>query len=154
MPDLDDFDRRLLAALQDDARLTNAELGERVGLSASQCSRRRMALERDGLIRGYRADLSPEALGLNITVFVEVNLVAHSQATAADFHDILRRTDYIQEAYALSGEKDYLLKAIVPDLAGVQDMVNRTLLGHATVTRVCTSIVLNTVKASGRLPVR
>ena len=61
MPDLDDFDRRLLAALQDDARLTNAELGERVGLSASQCSRRRMALERDGLIRGYRADLSPEA---------------------------------------------------------------------------------------------
>jgi DNA-binding Lrp family transcriptional regulator len=66
MADLDRFDLRLLAALQDDARLTNQQVGERIGLSASQCSRRRAALEAAGLIRGYRAELVAEALGLNV----------------------------------------------------------------------------------------
>ena len=151
--ELDSFDRKLLAALQEDGRLTNQQLGDRIGLSPSQCSRRRQALEEAGLIRGYRAELSAEALGLNILVFVEVNLNSHNKEAAERFHAMLRRVEYVQEAYALSGETDYLLKAIVPDLRGVQDLVNETLLGHATVTRVCTSIVLNSIKTSNKLPV-
>ncbi|MFO1107204.1 MAG: Lrp/AsnC family transcriptional regulator [Amaricoccus sp.] len=151
--EIDSFDRKLLAALQDDGRLTNQELGERIGLSPSQCSRRRQALEEAGLIRGYRAELAAEALGLNILVFIEVNLTSHNKEAAERFHAMLRRVDSVQEAYALSGEVDYLLKAIVPDLKGVQELVNETLLGHATVTRVCTSIVLNAIKTENKLPV-
>ena len=151
--ELDSLDRKLLSALQDDGRLTNQELGERIGLSPSQCSRRRQALEESGLIQGYRAELAAEALGLNVLVFIEVNLNTHNQESAERFHAVLRRVDSIQEAYALSGETDYLLKAIVPDLKGVQELVNQTLLGHATVTRVCTSIVLNSIKTSNKLPV-
>ena len=151
--ELDAFDRKLLAALQEDGRLTNQELGDRVGLSPSQCSRRRQALEEVGLIRGYRAELAAEALGLNVVVFIEVNLTSHNQESAERFHAMLRRVESIQEAYALSGETDYLVKAIVPDLKGVQELVNETLLGHATVSRVCTSIVLNPIKTSNKLPV-
>ena len=149
---LDSFDRKLLAALQEDGRLTNQQLGDRIGLSASQCSRRRSALEESGLIRGYRAELAADALGLDILVFIEVNLSSHSRENAEKFRAMLSRLDHIQEAYALSGETDYLLKAIVPDLRSVQELVNETLLGHATVTRVCTSIVLDALKTSNRLP--
>src|SRR5262245_16723771 len=76
--ELDEFDFRLLGALQADGRLTNQELAERVGLSASQCSRRRARLEESGIIRGYHADLSPEPLGLGVLVFVHVTLSTHS----------------------------------------------------------------------------
>lgn len=150
--ELDSFDLRLLTALQDDCRLTNQQLGDRIGLSPSQCSRRRSALEAAGLIRGYRAELAAEALGLSILVFIEVNLSSHSRENAERFRLMLSRLDHIQEAYALSGETDYLLKAIVPDLRSIQELVNETLLGHATVSRVCTSIVLDALKTSNRLP--
>jgi DNA-binding Lrp family transcriptional regulator len=149
---LDRFDLRLLAALQEDGRLTNQELGDRIGLSPSQCSRRRSALEAAGLISGYRAELAAEALGLNILVFIEVNLAAHSPENAERFHRLLTRLEEIQEAYSLSGETDYLLKAIVPDLKSLSRLINETLLGHATVTRVCSSIVLERLKVSSRLP--
>src|SRR5262245_39490516 len=76
--ELDEFDLRLLGALQADGRLTNQELADKVGLSASQCSRRRARLEERGIIRGYHADLSPEPLGLGVLVFVHVTLSTHS----------------------------------------------------------------------------
>ena len=150
--ELDVFDRKLLAALQQDGRLTNQKLGERIGFSPSQCSRRRCALEEAGVIRGYRADIAADVLGLNVLVFIEVNLTPHNQENAARFHDLLQHLDCVQEAYALSGETDYLLKAIVPDLKSVRELVNETLLAHATVTRVCTSIVIDAFKASNLLP--
>lgn len=149
---LDRFDLRLLAALERDARLTNQELGERIGLSASQCSRRRSALETAGLIVGYRAELAAEALGLKILAFIEVNLTAHSLENGEHFRNLLARIDEIQEAYALSGETDYMLKVIVPDLKSLSRLINDTLLGHATVSRVCSSIVLERLKVTGRLP--
>ena len=149
---LDRFDLRLLAALERDARLTNQELGERIGLSASQCSRRRSALETAGLIVGYRAELAAEALGLKILAFIEVNLTAHSRENGEHFRNLLARIDEIQEAYALSGETDYMLKVIVPDLKSLSRLINDTLLGHATVSRVCSSIVLERLKVTGRLP--
>src|SRR5215475_12726780 len=109
--ELDEFDLRLLGALQADGRLTNQELADKVGLSASQCSRRRSRLEESGIIRGYHADLSPEAL-----VFVHVTLSAHSPDNSKRFRDLVARSDDIQEAYSLTGETDYLLKMVLPDL--------------------------------------
>ncbi len=90
--DLDDFDFRLLGALQEDGRLTNQELAERVGLSASQCSRRRTRLEESGIIRGYHAELSADALGLGVLVFVHVTLTTHSPDNSKRFRDLVAQT--------------------------------------------------------------
>ncbi|MFT8243249.1 Lrp/AsnC family transcriptional regulator [Roseomonas sp. BN140053] len=149
---LDELDFRLLAALQDEGRLTNQQLGARVGLSPSQCSRRRGALEAAGLIRGYRAELAAEPLGLRILVFVQVTLATHSGDNARRFRDLVARLDEVQEAYAMTGDTDYLLKAVVPDLRELSALVNDVLLPHASVARVRSSIVLDRLKESARLP--
>ena len=90
---VDDFDLRLLACLQEDGRLTNAQVGERVGLSASQCSRRRMALEQAGVIRGYEARLAADALGFGVTALIQVTLSRHSGDGARRFRDLVGRVD-------------------------------------------------------------
>lgn len=154
MADLDEFDLRLLAALQDHGRLTNAELGERIGLSASQCSRRRSALEAAGIITGYRAALSAEALGFGLTVFINVSLSAHSDDNADRFRELVAGTASIQEAHALTGDSDYLLKAVLPDLGSLSRLVNGVLLAHASVARVRSSIVLERLKEGAGLPLR
>ncbi len=150
--EIDGFDLKLLTALQEDARLTNQQIGERIGLSASQCSRRRSALEAAGLIRGYRAELAAEELGFSVLAFIQVTLTAHSGENSRRFRDLLARVEEVQEAYAMTGDTDYLLKAYVPDLKGLSRLVNDTLLAHDSVARVRSSIVLERLKASGRLP--
>lgn len=151
---LDDFDLRLLMALQDNGRLTNQEVGDRIGLSPSQCSRRRMALEEAGLIRGYRAELAAEALGFGLLVFVNVTLSAHSRDNARAFRDLIARVEEVQEAYALTGDADYLLKVVVADLKDLSVLVNDVLLPHQAVARVRSSIVLDRLKETARLPLR
>nr|WP_280842975.1 Lrp/AsnC family transcriptional regulator [Pararoseomonas baculiformis] len=151
---LDAIDLRLLAALQEDGRLTNQEAGERVGLSPSQCSRRRLALEASGVIRGYHAELAAEPLGLRLLVFVQVTLAAHSRDNAQRFRELVARIDEVQEAYAMTGDADYLIKAVVPDLKGLSALVNDVLLPHESVARVRSSIVLDRLKESKRLPLR
>jgi DNA-binding Lrp family transcriptional regulator len=151
-PELDGFDLRLLAALQENGRLTNQEVGERIGLSPSQCSRRRMALEAAGLIRGYRADLAAEALGFRLLVFIQVTLSAHSGDNARSFRELMARIDEVQEAYAMTGDTDYLLKVVVADLKDLAALVNDVLLPHQTVARVRSSIVLDRLKETSRLP--
>jgi DNA-binding Lrp family transcriptional regulator len=151
---LDGFDLRLLAALQDNGRLTNQEVGERIGLSPSQCSRRRTALEAAGLIRGYRAELAAEALGFRLLVFINVTLATHSRDNARSFRDLVAGVDEVQEAYALTGDADYLLKVVVPDLKDLSLLVNDVLLPHQIVARVRSSIVLDRLKETARLPLR
>ncbi|MCR0981935.1 Lrp/AsnC family transcriptional regulator [Roseomonas populi] len=150
--ELDAIDLRLLAALQEDGRLTNQQLGERAGLSPSQCSRRRTALEAAGIIRGYRAELAAEPLGLRLLVFVQVTLATHSRDNAQRFRDLVARLEEVQEAYAMTGDADYLLKAVVGDLKDLSALVNDVLLPHESVARVRSSIVLERLKESGRLP--
>ena len=154
IPALDGFDIRLLAALQDDGRLTNQEAGERIGLSASQCSRRRAALEASGLIRGYAAQLDAEALGFRLLVIIQVTLSAHSRDNARRFRELVASVDEVQEAYAVTGDTDYQLKAIVPDLKDLATLVNDVLLAHDSVARVRSSIVLQRLKDTARLPLR
>lgn len=149
---LDGFDLKILSALQADARLTNAELAERVNLSASQCSRRRIRLEEAGVIRGYRADLAAGTLGLDIVVFTRVSLATHTGDNAHRFADLVRRLPCVLEAHALTGDSDYLLKMIVPDLKALSDVVNESLLPHPSVAQVKTSVVLQTLKDGAPLP--
>ena len=149
---LDGFDLKILAALQQDGRLGNQELAERVALSASQCSRRRIRLEEAGIIRGYRAELAAERLGLTVLVFVQVTLATHSRDNARRFAELVRGLECVLEAHALTGDSDYLLKIVVPDLKALAAVVNDALLPHESVAHVRSSIVLDTLKAEARLP--
>jgi len=151
---LDSFDVKLLTALQADASATNADLAERVGLSPSQVSRRRSALEAAGIIERYRAVLDPVRLGLAITVFVHVSLDTHSRDNAKLFADLVGADPNILEAYSLTGEADYFLKVLVEDLSDLSRIVNEVLLPHPAVARVRSEIVLQTLKKDGPVPVR
>ncbi|SEG76450.1 transcriptional regulator, AsnC family [Bosea lathyri] len=152
MTNLDAFDWRLLDALQQDASLTNGALADKVGLSASQVSRRRQRLEQDGAIRGYRAVIEPSAVGLGVIVFIHVALDTHSRDNARRFRDLVRLTPAILEAHALTGEADYLLKVAVGDLKELSRLVNEILMPHESVARVRSEIALETLKEPGLLP--
>jgi len=151
---MDDFDIRLLNALQEDGRLTNLELAERIGLSASQCSRRRMALEASGVIEGYHAALANQAVGLDVLVFVQVSLATQSPDSGQAFAKLIRGLEEVQEAYSLTGEADYLVKMVVPDLKTLSRILNEVFLPHRSVGHVRSSVVLDRVKQTMRLPLR
>ncbi|RFB78469.1 Lrp/AsnC family transcriptional regulator [Methylovirgula sp. 4M-Z18] len=151
---MDIFDIKLLEALQRDGRLTNYDLAEKVGLSASQCSRRRLALEEDGTIASYHAALSAEKVGLTVTVFVQVTLATHSPDNSQHFAELVETLEEVQEAYAMAGEADYLLKMAVPDLKALSRIMAEKFLAHTSVAHVRSAIVLDRLKQSSRLPLR
>ncbi len=150
---IDEFDRKIMALLQDDARLTNNELAERVHLSPSQCSRRRQRLEDEGFIRGYRAVLDRDRLGFSLVNIVSVTLATHNRDNARRFAELLSRLPEVLEAHALTGEMDYILKVVTPDLRSLADFVNGVLLPHESVQHVKTAIVLETLKETSALPI-
>ena len=154
MISLDSFDLKILSALQDDGRLTNQELAGVAGLSASQCSRRRMRLEEDKVIAGYRAELASDALGFGVIAFIQITLATHSPDNAKKFRTLVNRVDDIQEAYSLTGDADYVLKAVLRDLKSLSDIVNNVLMPHPSVAHVRSSIVLDRLNESGKLPLR
>lgn len=149
---LDPFDLKIVAALQGDGRLTNGEIAARVNLSASQCSRRRIRLEARGVVRGYRALLDASRLGLDVVVFTKVRLATHNGDNARRFAELVRRLDCVLEAHAMTGDSDYLLKMIVPDLKALSAVVNDELLPHESVAQVRTSVVLETLKEGAPVP--
>src|SRR6202048_1796806 len=151
---VDAFDLKILSALQDDGRLTNQQLADAVALSSSQCSRRRMRREEDGVISGYHADRASEALGFNVIAFIHITLATHSPDNAKRFRALVNRVDDIQEAYSLTGDADYVLKAVLRDLKSLSDIVNNVLMPHQSVAHVRSSIVLDRLKESSRLPLK
>ena len=153
LDDLDGFDRKILAQLQADGRLTNSELAERIGLSPSQCSRRRSQLEAGGVIRGYHAELDPLKVGIGVTCVIAINLATHSEGNAEKLHQLLMRLPHVQEVHALTGDMDYSIKVVARDLQELSNFINATLLRHGAVQNVKTSIVLDTIKQSSNLPI-
>jgi Lrp/AsnC family leucine-responsive transcriptional regulator len=149
---LDRIDLLLLAELQRSARLTNAELAERVHLSASACLRRVQRLERDGVIAGYRAQVDPERLGLGLQAFVRVQLTRHDAASIATFVELVNGWDEVVACHALTGDMDYLLHVVVRDLEHFSRFLLDRLLNDAGVADVNSSFVLRTVKAFGGMP--
>lgn len=149
----DGFDLKLLTALQENAALTNAELGDLIGLSASQVSRRRQKLEEAGVIRRYRAALDPEALGLRVTAYVGVTLGAHSRENARKFRNMVTAMPEVQEAHTLTGDVDYMLKIVVPDLKKLSRIINDDLLPQEAVQHVRSSIAMETLKDDNLLPI-
>ena len=152
MQPLDKADRKILANLQAEGRLTSNELAERVSLSPSQCSRRRARLESEGYIQGYHAALDRKKLGYDLIVLISVTTSHHNRANANRLAELINEHPQVLEAYELTGEMDYVLKVVTKDLAGLSAFVNDVLLAHESVQRVNTAIVLDTLKSKPGLP--
>lgn len=150
--DLDRTDILILAELQRSGRLTNAELAERVHLSASACLRRVQRLERDAVIVGYRAQVDPESVGLGLQAFVRVQLTHHDSAAIDAFGAFVDAWDEVVACHALTGDMDYLLQVAVRDLEHFSRFLLDRLLNQAGVADVNSSFVLRTVKADRGLP--
>ena len=151
--DLDAFDRSILSLLQDDASLTNAALSDRVNLSASQCSRRRIALEQAGYIRGYRAELDAAKLGFGVEAFSRVTLIDHVEGTADDIASFFDGLGEVLAVYTLTGDADYLLHVRTRSLDDLAAFVHRRLLPHPKVAQVRSDIVLQRMGKRKGLPV-
>lgn len=150
---LDDTDRRLLAALQRDGMATAEALAARLNLSASQIGRRRQRLEAAGAIRGYRAEVDPAKVGLGVEAFIQIVMASHTADNARDFLALTRREAQIIGAWTLTGEADYLLRVMTPDLAALNRLVQQVLLPHPAVARVQSRIVMERIKPDAPLPV-
>ncbi|MGR3322141.1 MAG: Lrp/AsnC family transcriptional regulator [Pseudooceanicola sp.] len=149
---IDETDKRLLAALQQDAHLTAQQLGERLNLSASQAGRRRQRLEQAGYVDGYRARLDAEKLGLVIQAFVQVQLGTHGAEHSRAFARLVAARPEIVSAWTLTGEADYLLRVYCEDLRALHRLIHDVLLAHETVTRVQSQIVMDQFKQDAPLP--
>jgi DNA-binding Lrp family transcriptional regulator len=149
---LDAIDRRVLAALQDDARIANVELADKVGLSPSPCLRRVRALEESGVIRRYVTLVDPGAVGLPVSVFVNVSLERQVEKALHRFESAVLTRPEVMECYLMTGDADYLLRVVCADLAAYE----RFLLQHLTVvpgvSSIRSSFALKQVKYSTALP--
>ena len=148
---LDAIDRNILRELQDNGRITNVELFRRVGISAPPCLRRVRALEEAGYIRGYRALLDEKLLGYEVTVFAMVHLSSQAEADLVAFEDFVRRQPLVRECWMLSGEIDFMLKCVAPDLKTFQAFVSE-LTAAPHVRNVKTSLTLRSSKDAAMVP--
>ena len=148
---LDAVDRKILTELQDDGRITNVELARRVGISAPPCLRRVRALEEEGYIKGYRGLLDEKKLGFEVTVFAMVHLSSQAESDLAEFEAFVRREPLVRECWMLSGEIDFILKCVAPDLKTFQAFVTE-LTGAPHVRNVKTSLTLRNSKDAAMVP--
>lgn len=150
---LDRIDRLMLRHLQEDGRISNVALAARVGISAPPCLRRMRALEEAGVIRGYHADLDPEALGYKVTVFAQVGLTSQAEADLQDFERLVRGWPEVREAHMLAGETDFLLKIVAADWDGYQRFLSTRLTSAPNVSHVKSALTLRVSKAEPGVPV-
>lgn len=148
---LDAIDWKILRELQSDGRMTNVELASRVGISAPPCLRRVRALEEMGVIRGYRALLASDKLGYGVTVFAMVHLASQAEADLNAFAERVRHWPVIRECHTVSGDFDFVMKCVAPDLASFQHFVSE-LTATPNVRNVRTVLTLCQVKDEAAVP--
>jgi len=149
---LDAIDRNILNALQDNGRLSNVELANKVGLSPSACLRRVQALEGQGFISGYAARLAPKKLGLGVTAFIQVQFAQNEDTNTDSFKQAMANMENVLACYAVNGSFDYLLKVVATDLEAYEEFVMRKLLKTPGVKEVRSAFVLESVKDTVSLP--
>ncbi|MFM9829454.1 MAG: Lrp/AsnC family transcriptional regulator [Sphingomonas sp.] len=150
---LDRIDRQILELLQNDGRMTNVELADRVGLTAPPCLRRVRALEEQGAIRGYHAELDPATLGYPITVFALVSLRSQAEQDLTAFENHVAKIPEIRECHMLNGEIDFILKIVAIDLKAFQEILTTHLTPAPNVASVKTSLTIRTAKSVPGIPV-
>ena len=149
---LDAIDRRILAELQTDGRMTNVELARRVGISAPPCLRRVRTLEEQGYIGGYHADVDARALGFEVQVFAMVGLQSQAEADLSAFEQRCRDWPLVRECHMLNGEVDFILKCVAPDLSTFQSFLTGQLTAADGVASVKTSLVIRCAKDEAGVP--
>jgi Lrp/AsnC family transcriptional regulator, leucine-responsive regulatory protein len=150
---IDSLDRKILDALQADGRASNVELSARVHLSAPQCFRRVRALEERGVIRSYRAEVQPEALGLGVMAYVSLNIDGGEFGRVREIEASIRDFPQILECHTVSGDYDYLLKVVARDLKSLSQFLTDRLMQVPGVDDVRSMICMEEVKARSPLPV-
>ncbi|HEX3515847.1 MAG TPA: Lrp/AsnC family transcriptional regulator [Trebonia sp.] len=148
----DKVDRAILAHLQRDGRTANVDLADAVGLSPSACLRRVKALEADGIIAGYRAEVSRARAGLGLTVFVGLKVDRHSREMSAQVEEALLAIPAVVSCYLVSGSDDFLVEAAVPDLAGYEKLLLDQVLAIPGVTEARSTFAIRAVLSRGPLP--
>ena len=151
---IDEFDRRILAALQRDARQTNQALADQVGLSPTPCLRRVKRLERDGIITGYNANLNRKALGLGLTIFVTVKVARHQDRDAMHFVNTVTSWPEVMACHLVSGDMDYLLEVVAPDMEAYERFVLKRLLKIEGVKDLRSNFAMRTFKSDGSLSLK
>jgi Lrp/AsnC family leucine-responsive transcriptional regulator len=152
--DLDRYDAAILDQLQKDGRLPIVELAEQVGLSSTPCARRVKLMEQAGIIQGYTAVIDPARLGLKVQAFVQVRLSRHTDENIEQFRKAVDSMEEVVSCSAMTGAYDLLVHVVTPDLEQLSNVVLKKLMSIRAVRDVHSSIVLNTIKRSSRVPVR
>jgi len=148
---LDKIDRKILALLQKDATTPVAEIGRKVGLSTTPCWRRIQKMEEDGVIRGRVAVLDPNKINAGVTVFVSVRTNEHNDAWMRKFSSVIEDFTEVVEFYRMSGDVDYLLRVVVPDISAY-DTFYKKLIGKINLTDVSSSFAMGQIKYTTALP--
>ncbi len=151
MPKLDKFDLSILEHLQDNARLSNVDLADQIGLSPSPCLRRVRMLEEAGVIRGYRADIDRRAVGLELTVFIAFKVAHHTREHADQFQQALQQIPEVVACYMISGQSDFMAEIVVENLAAYEALLTDRLLVLPHVTDIQSNFAIRSVKTGGPL---
>jgi DNA-binding Lrp family transcriptional regulator len=149
---MDDIDRNILKTLQENARITNADLADRVGLSPAPCLRRVRALEERGVIRKYVTLVDPNAINLGVTVFVQITLDLQVEGRLEIFEKAIVKRPEVLECYLMTGDSDYLLRVVVPDVSAYEQFLKHSLTRLEGVAGIKSSFALKQVKYSTVLP--
>jgi Lrp/AsnC family transcriptional regulator len=149
---MDAIDRKILAVVQEDASLSVAEIGQRVGLSSTPCWKRLQRLEADGIIMRRVAIIDPEKVGLAITVFVSIETGDHSQDWLKRFADVVGAMPEVMEFYRMAGDVDYMLRVVVPDIAGY-DAFYKKLIATVPLKNVTSRFAMERIKSTTALPI-
>jgi len=142
----DEFDRRILRALQEDARISNAELAERIGLSPSPCLRRVRRLEEAGVIKGYTALVEPAAFGWTMVAIATIRLSRQNEDEIVMFEEAIRDWEEVLECHLVTGSRDYILKIATRDLVSYESFIKQKIARLKCVASIETSLVMNTIK--------
>jgi Lrp/AsnC family transcriptional regulator len=150
---MDAIDRKILAVVQEDASLSVAEIGSRVGLSSTPCWKRIQRLEAEGVITKRVALVDPAKIGLGITVFVSIETGDHSQDWLTRFAELVGAMPEVMEFYRMAGDVDYMLRVVVPDIAGY-DTFYKKLIGTVPLKNVTSRFAMEKIKSTTTLPIR
>lgn len=150
---LDHIDHKILRHLQENARITNAELADRVGLSPTPCLRRLRRLEADGVIKGYHTEIDREALGVNVTVIILVKLEREDDKTLREFEKAVKNRSEVMECYLVTGKFDYFVRVVVPSLASYETFLSETMLRMPNIATVESSFTLREVERKIVMPI-
>jgi DNA-binding Lrp family transcriptional regulator len=151
---LDAVDRKILDVIQADGRISNVDLAARIHLSAPQCFRRLRSLEERGVLRGYRAEVNPEALGFAVTAYVSVSIGGGDFGRVREIEAEMRAFPQILECFSVSGEDDYLLKVVAHDLKTLSNFLTDSLMQVPGIDNVRSMICLEEIKPASALPVQ